>query len=80
MLSSEGNENGEKTTIGLITAAHFFCTFLCRCFAGLQRENSRNFLVTPIMEEMSCVFLFAFILYCRLFSPSWPLAFLIFSF
>ena len=85
MLSSEGNENGEKTTIGLISkkatlhVQHtFFCTFLCRCFAGLQLENSRNFLVTPIMEEMSCVFLFAFILYCRLFSPSWPLAFLIF--
>ena len=36
MLSGEGNENGEKTTIGLISkkskfarAAHFFCSFLC---------------------------------------------------
>ena len=37
MLSGEDNENGEKTTIGLISkknnfarAAHFFGTFLCR--------------------------------------------------
>ena len=56
----EGNENGEKTTIGLISkkaALHmqgtFFCTFLCRCFARLQRETSRNFLVTRFTEEMS---------------------------
>ena len=51
MLSGEGNA-GEpwKTTIGLISkksnfahTAHFFCTFLCRCFARLQRETSTNF-------------------------------------
>ena len=51
MLSGEGNENGEKTIKGLTLkpkknnfarAAHFFCTFLCRCFARLQRETSRN--------------------------------------
>ena len=68
MLSGEGNA-GEwwKTTIGLISkksnfarAAHFFCTFLCRCFARLQRETSRNFLVTRFMEEMSYVFSFTF--------------------
>ena len=66
MPSSEGNENGEKTTIGLISkkknnfarAAHFFCTFLCRCFAQMFRETSRNFLVTLLMEGMSDVFLF----------------------
>ena len=59
MLNGEGNENGEKTTIGLISkkktnfarAAHFFCTFLCRCFVR-PRETSRNFLVTRFMEEM----------------------------
>ena len=40
MLSGEGNENGEKTTIGLINkknnfarAVHCFCTFLYRCFS-----------------------------------------------
>ena len=65
MLSGEGNENGEKTTIGLVyqknnfaLAAHLFCTFLCRCFARLQSETSRNILVTRFMEEMSYVFLF----------------------
>ena len=71
MLSAEGNENGEKTTIGLISkkkkqkknyarAAHFPCTFLCRCFARPQRETSRNFLVTRFMEEMSYLLLFTF--------------------
>ena len=69
MLSGEGNENGEKTKIGLINkknnfarAAHFFCTSLCRCFARLrlQGETSRNFLVTRFMKEMSYMFLFTF--------------------
>ena len=70
MLSGEGNENGEKTTIGLkkqtnkqknfARAAHFSCTFLCRCFGRLQREISRNFLVTRFMWEMSYLLLFTF--------------------
>ena len=44
-LTDEGNENGEKTTIGLISikatlhVQHTFCTFFCRCFARLQREK-----------------------------------------
>ena len=65
MLSGEGNENGEKTAIGLtgkkktLYVQHtFFCTFLFRCFARLQRETSRNFLVTRFMEELSYLFLF----------------------
>ena len=41
--------------------AHFVCTFLCRCFARLQRETSRNFLVTRFMGEMSYVFLITFL-------------------
>ena len=49
-------------------AAHFLCTFLCRCFARLQRETSRNFLFTRFMEKMSYVFSFTFF-YCRSFSP-----------
>ena len=50
MVRSEGMQR-RKTEIGLISksnfarAAHFFCTFLFRCFARLQRETSRNFLV-----------------------------------
>ena len=57
MLSADGIENGQKTTTVLISnftrAAHFFCTFLCRCFAQLQRKTPRNFLVTLFMEKMS---------------------------
>ena len=52
-LSGEGNEDRQKNSVGLICkktnfarAAHFFCTFLCRCFARLLREISGNFLIT----------------------------------
>ena len=76
MLSSKGNENGEKTTIGLIskkaTLQHTFliCTFLCHCFAQLQRETSRNFLVTYFMKEISYViFNTHFFFHCHSFSP-----------
>ena len=65
MLRGDGNENGEKTTIGLISkksnfarAAHLFCSFLCRCFARLQLDAFRNFLVTRFTEERSYVFFF----------------------
>ena len=57
MLSGEGKENYENT-IGLIGkkatfhVQHTFCTFLCLCFARLQRETSRNFPVARFMEEM----------------------------
>ena len=78
MLSGEGNQNGEKTNNNnrsnnqhknnFARATHFFCTFLCRCFARLQRETSRNFLVTRFMEEMSYLFLSLFF-HCCLFSP-----------
>ena len=84
MLGREGNENAEKTTIGLIIKKEtlhvqhtFFVQFL-RLFARLQRKTSRNFVVTRFMEEMSYVFLFTFF-QCRSFSPWWPLAFLFFS-
>ena len=69
MLSGEGNKNGEKPAIGLIATKQlckcmqhtFFAHFrLCRCFARLQRETSRNFLVTRFMEEVLYVFLFTF--------------------
>ena len=89
MLSREGNaEERWKTTIGLISkkkrnfarAAHFFCTFLCHCFARLQRETSRNFLVARFMEEMSYVFsLTFFLLPLIIILHWWPLPFLILS-
>ena len=48
----------KKKKVG--TCSTLFCTFLCRCFARLQRETSRNFLVTRFMEEMLYVSLFLF--------------------
>ena len=60
MLSGEGNENGEKTAIGLISkkaTLHVQHTFFVHFFAVVlhrqQRKTSRNFLVTSLMEEMS---------------------------
>ena len=60
LRNGEDNKNSKKTTTrGLIcikatlhVPSRLFCTFLCRCFARLQRETSRNFLVTRFMEEM----------------------------
>ena len=68
MASGEGNAGERwKTTIGLISKKatlheqhNFFCTFLCRCFARLQCETSRNFFVTCFLEKMSSVFSFIF--------------------
>ena len=76
MLSGEVNENDEKT-IGLISKkatlhvqhtffVHFFAV---NCFARLQRETSRNFLVTRFREEMSYVFLFTFFFIVAHFHP-----------
>ena len=88
MLSGEGNA-GEwwKTTIGLISkkgtlhVQHtFLCAFLCRCFARLRRETSRNFLVTRFTEEMSYVFSFTFFSLPLIFTLHWwPLTFPILS-
>ena len=47
----------------------FLCAFLCRCFARLHRDNSRNFIVNRFGEEMLYVFSFTFFYHCRLFSP-----------
>ena len=68
MLSGEGNENREKTTIyrcrviskkATLDAQHTFFN-LCHCFVRLQRKTSGNFLVTCFMEKMSYMFLFSF--------------------
>ena len=66
MLSGKGNENDEKTTIGLISkknnfarASHFFVHF----FAVVCTTTTWNFqklLVTRFMEEMSYLLLFTF--------------------
>ena len=83
MLNGEGNEKGEEKKqhqqknnrsnqqkSNFARAAHFFCTFFCRCFAPLKRETSRNFLVTRFMEEMSYVFLFTFFFIVAHFHPA----------
>ena len=72
MLSSEGNarewwKNNNRSNwpkSKFAHAAHFFSTFLCCCFAQLQCETFRNFLVIRFMEEILYMFLFTF------FSPS----------
>ena len=58
----------DKSGPGKFTKWFLFCTFLCRCFARLQRETSRNFLVTRFVEEMSYEFPFTFFRSCS-FSP-----------
>ena len=52
MLTGKVNENIKKNNnrsnqqkSNLARAVRLFCTFLCGCFAPLQRETSRNFLV-----------------------------------
>ena len=66
MLSGEGNENenGGKTTMGLIAKKQQKKkkrTFLCCCFARLQRETSINFLVKRFMKKRrTCSFTFFF--------------------
>ena len=78
----------KKTAIGLIgkkticTCSTRFCTFFCRCFARLQRETSRNLLVTHYMEEILYVYLCNVFFVCfsrRSFLFWWKQAFLIFS-
>ena len=78
MLSGEGmqrrqtvknNNRSNQQKSNFVRAAHVFCIFLCLCFARLQRETSRNFIVTRFMREMSYVFSSTFFFTARLFSP-----------
>ena len=60
MLNGDNNddEKNKQQQQQLRTCSTLFCTFLCRCFARLRRETSRNFLVyTRFIEEMSYAFL-----------------------
>ena len=88
MLSGEGNENGEKTKIGLISkkaTLHVEHTFFVHFFAVVLHDYNvklaETSLVTRFMEEMSYVFLFNFVFHCPLIFTLywWPLAFLILS-
>ena len=88
MLGGEGNENGEKTTVGLIskraTLPHgqhtFFVHFFAVVLRGYNVKLLETFLVTRFMEEMSYVFSFTFFSLPLIFTLHWwPLAFLILS-
>ena len=69
MLSGEGNENGEKTTIGLISKKSKFAvqhTFFVHFFAlplfcTTAKWNFQKFPSYTFMEELSYVFLFTFV-------------------
>ena len=52
---NNNNKRFNQQKSNFARAAHFFCTFLCRCLAQLQH-------VTRVIEEMSYVFLFTFFL------------------
>ena len=53
----------------LARAAHFFCTFLCLCFARLQRETSRNFLDVTLLFGGNAVPVLVHFYHTCLFSP-----------
>ena len=78
MLSGEGSENGENTTIGLIskqkqlyTCSTLLCPFLCRCFARLPGYTIYGGNVVRVFS----FFFFSL----SFFSPWLPLTLLIFS-
>ena len=76
----KNNNRSNQQKSNFPRAAHIFCTFLCRRFARLQRETSRNFVVTRFLEEMQNVFSFTFFSLPLLFTLHWwPVAFLLFS-
>ena len=85
MLGCKDNENGEKTTIGLISkkatftrAVHFFVYFIAVALHDYNvklPETSWLHVLCRKRRTCSCSPFF----HCRSFSPWWPLAFLFFS-
>ena len=83
--NGEGNENGEKTKIGLISkkaTLHVQHTFFVHFFAVVLHDYNvklpEAFWLHVLWRKCrtcSCSLFF----HCRSFSPRWPLAFLIFS-
>ena len=59
--TAKNNNRSNQQKRNFAHAVHFFCTFLYRCFARLQRETSRNFLVTRFFRSL--------FFHCRSFSP-----------
>ena len=80
MVKNNSRSNLIENKSNFVRAAYFFCKFLCRCFARLQRETSRNFLVTRFLEKVLYVFSFTFFSRLLIFTLHWwPLAFSILS-
>ena len=88
MLSSEDNENGEKTKIGLISKkeslhvqhtffVHFFAAVLLHDLNVKLPEVSSLHVLWRKCRTCSCSYSLFF--HRRSFLPKWPLAFLIFS-
>ena len=80
MLSGEGNANGEKTTVGLISkkaTLHVQHTFLVHFFAFVLHDYNVKLPETLWRKCRTCSCSLFF--HCRSFSPQWPLSFLISS-
>ena len=86
MLSGKGNENGEKTTIGLITKkatfdmqhTFFYISLPLFCMTttwNFQKLPGYTFYGGNVVRVLVHIFFF----HCCSFSPWWQLAFLIFS-
>ena len=85
MLSGEGNENGEKTTICLISkkaTLQVQHSFFVHFFTVTWQDDNQKLPETSWLRLLwrkcrtcSCSLFF----HCRSFSPRWPLAFIIFS-
>ena len=86
MLSGKGNENGEKTTIGLISKkatfdmqhTFFYISLPLFCMTttwNFQKLPGYTFYGGNVVRVLVHIFFF----HCCSFSPWWQLAFLIFS-
>ena len=74
----KNNNRSNQQKSNFARVAHFLCTFLGRCFARLQRETSRNFIVTLCVVRVlvHCFFHWAPLIFTLHW---WPLAFLMLS-
>ena len=86
MLSGKGNENGEKTTIGLISKkatfdlqhTFFYISLPLFCMTttwNFQKLSGYTFYGGNVVRVLVHIYFF----HCCSFSPWWQLAFLIFS-
>ena len=85
MLGGKDNENGEKTTIGLISkkatftrAVNFFVYFIAVDLHDYNVKLPETSWLHVLCRKRRTCSCFPFF-HCRSFSPWWPLAFLFFS-